>query len=252
MQLKLLEYFVYRDHVMFRRSGYYFTFLFFLAGVGFWESYFSKFFVGIDSVPHFTEINSYIHFHAASMLLWISMLITQASLIRFNKRTLHRLIGKFSYPLFPVLVISIILLAHSQISIHDYGISYGRLYVLFLQLLLMVIFIIAYVFAIINRHSPASHARYMISGALTMVDPAVARIPIEIPPLPFSYQVLTFSLIDLILIVLIVMERNQKQGRTVFPIMLCVIVTFQAFNLLWTRSEVWDDFALWFAKLPLT
>ena len=238
--------------MMFRRSGYYFIFLLFLAGIGFWESYFSKFFGGIDSVPHFTEINSYIHFHAATMLLWISMLITQAFLIRFNKRSLHKFIGKFSYPLFPVLVVSLILLAHSQVSIYDYGISYGRLYVLFLQLSLMVIFIIAYGLAIINRHNQARHARYMISSALTMVDPAVARIPLDLPAMPFSYQVLTFSLIDLILIVLIILERNQKQGREVFPIMLGIFVVFQALNLFGTRSIIWDDFALWFAKLPLT
>lgn len=115
--------------MIFHKSGYYFIALLFLAVIGFWNSYFSKLFSGIDSILHFSEINNYIHFHAVTMLLWIGMLITQSFLIRFNKRSLHKFVGKFSYLLVPVLVISLILLAHSQITIYEYGISYGRQYI---------------------------------------------------------------------------------------------------------------------------
>lgn len=226
-----------------QNSGYYFIVLLFLAVIGFWESYFSKLFSGIDS---------YTHFHAITMLLWIAMLISQAFLIRYKRLELHKFIGKSSYGLVPVLIISLILLAHSQITIHEYGISYTRLYILFLQLSLLVIFVTAYGLAIIYRHSPSHHARYMVCTSLTLVDPAVARLPLNIPALPFSYQVLTFSLIDLILIALIFMERNQKLGREVFPIMLVIFMVIQGLNLTWTGSDTWDNFSLWFAKLPLT
>jgi len=229
--------------VIFNKSGYYFIVLLFLAIIGFWESYFSKLFDGIDS---------YTHFHAITMLLWIGMLITQAFLIRYKKRTLHRFIGRFSYGLFPVLVISLVLLAHSQITIHDFGITYSRLYILFLQLSLLVIFMIAYSLAIFYRKSPNQHARYMICTSLTLIDPSVARIPLDLPPLPFSYQVLTFGLTDLILLTLIFMERNRTNGREVFPVMLGIFVVFQGLNLTWTESTVWDNFSLWFAMLPLT
>lgn len=180
------------------------------------------------------------------------MLITQAFLIRYKKRSLHRTIGKFSYGLVPILVVSLVLLAHNQITIHDYGIFYSRLYILFLQLSLLAIFVIAYVLAIIYRKSPSQHARYMISTALTLIDPAVARIPINLPSLPFSYQVLTFALTDIILIILIIIERKQAKGREVFPIMLAIFAIFQIINLTWTDSKIWDIFSLWFASLPLT
>lgn len=229
--------------MMLYKSGYYFIVLLFLAVIGFWDSYFSKLFSGIDR---------YTHLHAITMLLWIAILITQPFLIKYKKQSLHKYIGKFSYGLVLVLIISLVLLAHNQITIHDYGISYARLYVLFLQLSLLTIFIIAYALAIIYRKSPVHHARYMICTSLTLIDPAIARIPLNIPPLPFSYQVLTFTVIDLILIALIVIERNQKLGREVFPIMLVVFVFFQGLNLTWTKSAIWDDFSLWFAKLPLT
>jgi hypothetical protein len=238
--------------MMFYKSAYYFIVLLLLAVIGFWNSYFSKFFGGIENAAKFSEIDGYTHFHAAMMLLWVGMLITQAFLIRFNKRSLHKAIGKFSYILVPALVISLILLSHSKITIHEFGITYSRLYILFLQLSLLAIFIIAYGLAIANRHIPARHARYIICTALTMVDPAIARIPLDLPPLPFSYQVLTFGLTNLILMVLIFIERNQKQGREVFPIMLTVFLFFQVLNLTSTRSQIWDEFSLWFAKLPLT
>jgi len=238
--------------MIFYKSGYFFVALLFLAVIGFWNTYFSKFFGGIDSISRVSEIDSYTHFHAVTMLLWIAMLITQAFLIRFNKPHIHKIMGKLSYLLFPVLVISLILLSHSKITIHDYGISYSRLYILFLQLSLLSIFIISYWLAIANRHTPARHARYMICTALTMIDPAVARLPIDLPSMPFSYQVWTFGLTDIILIVLIFMERNQNKGREVFPIMLIIFLFFQGLNLSSTRSLIWDNFSMWFARLPLT
>lgn len=228
---------------MYRNSAFYFIGLLFLAIAGFWQSYFSKLFSGIDS---------YTHIHAATMVLWLGMLITQVFLIRLHKRSLHNFIGNFSYLLVPILIVSLILLAHNQITIHDFGLTYTRLYVLFLQLSLLAIFIIAYGLAIINRHNPVRHARYMIATALTLIDPAVARLPIDLPSIPFSYQVWTFGLTDLILVTLIFLERKQKSGREVFPIMLVIFLFFQIINLTMTRTPIWDNFALWFAKLPLT
>ncbi len=228
---------------MFNKSAYYFIILLALALIGFWDTYFSKI---------FSETNFYVHFHAATMIAWIGILITQAFLIQYKKRDLHRVVGKSSYALFPLIIISLVLLAHNQITLYDFGIKYFRLYVLFLQLSLLAIFIIAYSLAIAYRKSPMQHARYMICTSLTMIDPAVARIPLNIPEFPFSYQVLTFGLTDLILIVLIILERKQKIGREVFPIMLTVFIFFQTLNLTWTRSSTWNDFSLWFAKLPLT
>jgi len=237
---------------LFNKSGYYFVVLLLLALVGFWNSYFSIFFQDIDVYPQFNEVDGYIHFHAATMLLWLGMLITQAFLIRFNKRSLHKSIGNFSYLWVPFIVISLILLAHKQIIIYEYGVSYSRLYILFLQLSLLATFMIAYGLAIVYRHTPARHARYMICTALTMIDPVVARLPIDTPSLPFSYQVVTFAITDLILIILIIIERRSQTGRDVFPIMLGVFLFFQILNLTSTRSQIWDGFSIWFARLPLT
>jgi len=232
-----------RNSILFPNSGFYFFGLLLLALAGFWRSYFSKI---------FDDTSLYTHIHASSMMLWLAMLITQPFLIRFHKHRLHKLIGKSSYVLFPVLVISLILLAHSQIEIREQGIPGFRLYVLFLQLSLLLLFVFSYSLAIVYRRNPARHARYMIVTALTLIDPAVARIPLGLPALPFDYQVLTFGLTDLVLIVLIFGERKRKQGREVFPTMLALFIFFQWLNLTWTNSDAWAAFSIWFARLPLT
>ncbi len=231
----------------FKNSGFYFVALLFLAIAGFWPSYFSK--LG-DSLS--APASNYTHLHAITMILWVAMLMSQAFLIRYKKYALHKTIGKFSYILVPVLAISLVLLAHSQITLHEYGVSYSRMYILFLQFSLLAIFIISYVLAIIYKKSPAHHARFMICTSLTLIDPAVARLPLDLPEIPFSYQVWTFALTDIILLVLIFLERKQQRGREVFPVMLAVFLFFQLLNLNWTRNETWDSFALWFATLPLT
>ncbi len=222
---------------------YYFISLLLLAFVGFWETYFSKLLI---------ETNDYVHFHAITMLFWLILLIIQSFLIKSNNFQWHRILGKISYILVPMIIISLVLLAHKQIIIHDYGISYNRLYILFLQLSLLSIFIISYIFAIIFRHSPAIHGRFIICTALTFIDPIIARIPLNIPQLPFSYQFLTFGLTDLILLLLIINERHSSKGRFVFPLMLMIFFTFQFLNLTITRHISWDNFSLWFAQLQLT
>jgi len=228
---------------VFRNSGFYFILLLFVALIGFWPSYFSRWLPDIDA---------YTHFHAVSMLLWLCLLIAQAFLIRYKQYRLHRMVGKFSYLLVPVLIVSLVLLAHYQIVIEDGAVPPFRRYILFLQLSLLCLFIIAYGLAILYRHQPARHARYMITTAFTLIDPAVARIPLGIPDLPFSYQVLTFALTDLLIILMIILERKQTKGREVFPLMLIIFVFFQWLNLNWTHSHQWTDFANWFAGLPLT
>ncbi|VAW62041.1 hypothetical protein MNBD_GAMMA11-3316 [hydrothermal vent metagenome] len=231
----------------FKNSGFYFVALLFLAIAGFWSSYFSKL-----GDPFSAPASHYTHLHTMTMMFWVAMLISQAFLIRSKKYTLHKIIGTFSYVLVPILAISLVLLAHSQITLHEYGVSYSRMYILFLQLSLLAIFITSYVLAIIYKKSPAHHARFMICTSLTLIDPAVARLPLNLPEIPFSYQVWTFALTDIIFLVLIFLERRQQHGREVFPMMLAVFLFFQALNLNWTRSETWDSFALWFATLPLT
>ena len=80
--------------------GYFLLLLIPLTFAGFYKTYIGQF-------PDFEEkIDSFIHFHALIASLWILILIIQPFLILNKKYAAHRTIGKLSYILFPLLILS--------------------------------------------------------------------------------------------------------------------------------------------------
>ncbi|MCA1614671.1 MAG: hypothetical protein LC795_11130 [Acidobacteria bacterium] len=229
----------------FSRSGPYFAGLFLLALVAYWPTYFSR----VLSADHYT------HFHASLAAVWILMLAAQPMLIRAKRLSWHRLLGGFSYVLAPLIVVSIVLLAHSRIKGLS-GEAYAvQTYILYLQVSLTVLFGLSYALAIYKRHALALHARFMVCTAFTLIDPVVIRLMFWMGSRTpsWNYQWVTFGLTDLVIVALIFMERRSRTGRRVFPVMLAVFVLAQIpalFGL--TNTEPWQAFARWFAALPLT
>lgn len=233
-------------------SGYYFIGLFVLVIMGFWPSYFVKFFNG---TANFTF---YFHFHATMMILWILMLIIQPILIRKKKLALHRLIGKLSYFLFPMMLVSIILIIHQRhptIDEKDLDITlYG-------QFRPFIIFVTAYFIAIKYRHNINIHARAMIATGIAIIEPALTRLILnlfgvfkvfETSPYFFYFaSILSILIIFLLVIGLIIKERKQKRGRWVFPLILGLYFISYLIGILQFHIGL-ESFAKWFTSLPLT
>jgi hypothetical protein len=236
---------VTRRPLNFSRSGPFFAGLFVLALVAYWNSYLSQ----------IISASNYTHFHASLAALWILMLAAQPTLIRTKHLAWHRLLGGFSYFLAPLIVVSIVLLAHSRIKGLS-GEAYAiQTYILYLQVSLTLLFGLSYALAIAKRHVVALHARFMVCTAFTLIDPVVIRLMFWMGSRTpsWNYQWVTFGLTDLLIIALIWMERRSTSGRKVFPVMLAVFVLVQIpalFGL--TNTALWQSFARWFAALPLT
>ena len=223
------------------RSWRYFAAFFALALVAFWPTYLSR--------P--AESSPYTHLHAATAAMWMMLLVAQSWAIGARRVALHRGFGKASYALAPVLIVSILLLAHDRISGIP-GEAYAlQTYILWLQLSLAVLFALSYGLAIWTRRSVARHSRFMVCTALTLVDPVVIRLMFWADPTPeWNYQWATFGLTDLIFLVLIWLERSNRAGRRVFPAMLFIFVLFQIpalFGL--TDGPLWQGFAHFYASL---
>lgn len=234
-----------RRTLQYKNTGYYFIGLLVLAFLGFWPSYFSKFF---DGTADFTI---YFHFHVVLAVLWIFMLIIQPILIYQKKLPLHRLIGKFSYLLVPLIYISIILLAHSRID-PQAGDRYINLWLPFKDL---IIFTAGYGVAIRYRKEMAIHARGMIVAGIVMIEPALVRLISNIffPEAfnPAAYLI-TIAVVYILLITFIIRERHTKKGRWVFPMALVLYLLVHSIILLQIRLKPWEVFVDWFASLPLT
>lgn len=90
----------------FARSGPWFAGFLLLALIAFWPSYLSR--IGAST--------AYTHLHAVTAVLWMMMLVAQPAAIRVRRLDVHRGLGKISFGLVPLIVMSVVLLAHSRIS----------------------------------------------------------------------------------------------------------------------------------------
>src|ERR1044072_6974867 len=84
------------------RISLFFVFILALITWGFYKTYLIFF-------PSFKGFSTVQHFHGAMMITWMAMLIIQPLLIGFNKISIHRIVGKLSFVVAPLLVVSIFL-----------------------------------------------------------------------------------------------------------------------------------------------
>jgi hypothetical protein len=161
-----------------------------LIHVGFFETYI-KFFPKFEDATieglalrnkHFTTV---MHFHGMMMMGWVLTLLVQPILIRKGKMNLHRLVGRLSYVLAPLVVLSIFLV--NQGAYHNVLNNDGKAQAVALIALTfpgIVFFSILYFLAIRYRHRPALHMRFMCSTAFLLIPPALDRALIVYLNLP--------------------------------------------------------------------
>lgn len=227
----------------FKYADYYFSSFIILVIIGFWPTYFSKFF---DGTANFSQ---YFHFHAVTAVLWLLLLIVQPMLIRTKKFRTHRLIGKFSYILVPILFISIILLAHFRLNPDTENLAW-RVWIPFKDLF---IFSFGFGVAIRYRKTVAIHARGMVVAGMALIEPTMVRMVVNVFGIeqPLGYY-LGIAPIYIILIILIIKERNEVKGRWVFKWAIGLFLFVHVIRIFKIILPFWDDFAHWYISLPLT
>lgn len=225
---------------MYRASPFFFIALLLLAISAFWPSYF---------FPKKYEADWHVHLHGIAMFLWMLLLIVQSMLIRHKAFPVHRALGKTSFVLVPVIVVSTVLLANYRMRS---GLNEELIYFLYVQAALMVQFVVAYCLAIFERRTPAAHMRFMVCTALALVDPILARVLFWQTGISFPLaQAITYGVVDAVLVALIVHDRMQRHYVQAYPAMLALFVATQAPTFFLPQTREWIAFTQAFAKLPL-
>jgi hypothetical protein len=167
--------------------------------VAFYKTYIVQF-------PNFSERNgTFIHIHAAISVLWIAMMIAQPFLIQSKNYKLHRTIGKLSYIVFPILILSFIPQI-VRIILHDDPRG------IFFPVADMVLMVIFYILAIYHRKNSSMHMRYMIAVVLVFLFPTLGRIwPIYFGFGNYATQNTQYLIIYSILLSLILYDRHNKK-----------------------------------------
>ena len=236
---------VKQKKLTFHSSGYYFLGLVLLGLLGFWSSYFSRLF---DEAYNF---NFYFHFHVLMVVLWIFSLVVQPFLVIKKRFHLHKIIGKVSYFIMPLFILSVILLTHHTVQGKTPSSLGAALWIPAKDLFIIAVL---YSIAVTQKRKPYIHARAMIGTGIIFIEPALIRFLINLLPENFHFLAyyVTIGIIYAIILVLIVVERNQKAGRWIFPMLLLLLISFHYVILKQTTTSWWDAYAKWFAALPLT
>src|SRR5262245_34683753 len=137
------------DRSINQRSYLYFILFFLLMVVAFWKTYF---------IRVFNQENYRMHLHGIALVLWCAMLIVQPFLIRARKKGWHRLVGKFSYVLVPLLVFTTYDLLRYRIHTMP-SMDYAFVALVINSLIAYLIF---YGLAIYHRRNSALHSRFMV------------------------------------------------------------------------------------------
>jgi len=152
-----------------------------LAHVGFYKTYIRHFPGFEDNVRHdgrqihFTWV---MHFHGMMMIGWLLMLLVQPIFILKGKVKLHRIVGRLSYVLALLVLITMYLVTRGALDRvvvpEEQAAVVARR--MALDVPAIIFFTILYILAIVYRHRTLLHSRYMISTAFMLISPPLARV----------------------------------------------------------------------------
>jgi uncharacterized membrane protein len=243
---------------VYHNLGYWFLSFIVLAFAGFYTTYFSVLFAPRSNI---------VHIHFVLMALWIAMLITQPFLIKYKKKALHRLIGKISYVLVPLVLIFSFLMI--RIAYYRYlnelhqqtaqGLNHLTGAEILKQaadepiaLFYFVWFALFYILAIVNRRKSSVHARYMLATALTLLGPTVDRIiflDFKIENIGFipAYAI-SFLIANIILAFLLFKDYKNKRPIKTLATCLAIYITGQTLYFIVPGFDWWSSFMTFIMK----
>lgn len=237
---------------IYNNLGYWFLIFILLAFVGFYKTYFS-----VLLNPH----PSVVHLHFACMALWMGLIIVQPLLIKYKKFSVHRTLGKLSYLVVPlVLITSAMMSKHSyfayksrlEVQVGEGLATYTEAEILHLsafQMGLSVFYIlwlaIFFGLAIYNRKDRIPHSRYILAAALTFMGPTVDRIFIfwfETFLLwnSLSIEYFSFGLINVTLIFFLFMDKGNPKGQKALGISLSIYLIGQLLYATVRETFLWE------------
>jgi hypothetical protein len=220
----------------YKNVSYFFVATLAIVVAGFYKSYFSQF-------PTFSGLTYVHHIHTVLLLLWFAMLIVQPILIYQKRIDLHRLVGKFSYVLVPIIILSLLAVMKIQYLKNAPRMpEMQNLAFLYLPTSALIPFVTLYVLAIVFKEHPASHMRYMIASAVALLGPGVGRINLGFTDFNTAVMV-AFALCDVLLVGLLIYEYTK--GKNYYPYLVSLLIcSIFHYAFPWVPgSAIWQGFA---------
>lgn len=209
---------------------------------GFARSYFLK---GLFGSPPLTGL---LHLHGLVMTLWFMLLIVQVRLVGSGRIDLHRRLGMFGGL---VAVLVIVIGTMTAITGARLGHSPGPPPLVFLAIPLgeMVAFAALVGLGLGYRQRGAIHKRLIVLASLSMLTPAIARIPLDV--IHNGGLPVFFALTDVVLLACIGLDtvRNRRL-HPAFGWGFLFIIAGQGLRFWLAGTPLWQSFAGWLVGQP--
>jgi hypothetical protein len=225
---------------LYRNSSLLFAAILVLVFLGFYHTYFRFF-------PTFAGFPLIMHLHAAAFLLWFVLLIVQPLLIRKKMLAAHRLVGKISYVLVPLIVFTIIGMTRYEYY-RDIGTTPRdeELSDFLMSYLDLASFAGYYLVAMLNRKNLSVHVAFIIASSLVLLGPGLGRFMSHLFHSFTVTVVVTYGTIYGVLIGLMIYEKVRAGKpilRSYYLLILCLFITEHLLIFKADHSRVW----LWIA-----
>jgi len=207
--------------------------------LGFFPSYFGQ--LASTGIGH--------HIHGVTATLWMLLLVTQPFLYSRNMMKMHRYMGRFSLLLVPVLVITGLVMVHKMITEGQYPqmVAYQLGFIDFFVLTQFVVF---YVLAIKNIKRTEYHARWMVSTVIGPLIPAITRLlfwMFAVPSFTLALNI-SYSLTEIVLLMLIFNEYRRGVKNYVYPIVLAIMAVQHVLMNVAAEWLWWQAFMNWVSR----
>jgi hypothetical protein len=211
----------------YRNLGYILLVFPLIIVAGFWIPYFSQ-------IPKFDpSITTAVHIHALLLFAWVGLLGIQPLTIRNGAFAIHRILGKTSYVLMPLIVLSAIAVLRKEYQENLTGgmnVSTARS-AEYLSTIQVTLFAAFYALAVarIRKRDIGEHMRYMICIALVLLPAGLARtLGYWFGVGQAASQTVCLALIDLCLISLIVYDFRRRLPARPYVIALAAYLMVEA------------------------
>ena len=219
---------------IYRHAYIYIALIFIFIFVGFFPDYFSR--LGKTDLIH--------HIHAIFAMMWMVLVVTQTYLIGHDNVHWHRRLGKLSFVLAPLLVITALEMVHIALTrgTNPLILGDGRIALAYIDVGLLVYFVLFYTLAIVNRKDFRRHQRFMVSTAFVVIPPALGRIPFfyMYPGHLSAWRAEFYAVIFIEIVLLVLLYNDWRKNQLYFAygfsflFFLFLLVTAQ-----WSLSWHW-------------
>jgi len=222
---------------------YFFIAIFVITNLGFYKTYLIHF-------PQFEGFPWVYHIHGMLSMAWVLMLIAQAYLIRAKKYDLHKFVGKLSYVIMPLFLVSLFFTAKEsyltgiktkpQADVLANMTNGGTIDIFFIGLI--------FALAMVYKKNVGYHLRFMASTGLIILTPGLGRFVFAFLEIPFPLALIPMLLCTTgVGIIWLIMDIKNK--KSAFPMGVYVVVALFMFVIgAGSHSPMWQGFAKWWVN----